>query len=184
MTASLGFFSAFSRSKTLSVAAIALALGAALATAKEKDGKHLDRMVSHMEKELALSKDQSAKIRAILAKDSGDLPQRGGWKKHHGCKDCHMSEAGGHGPGGHGQGPMAGDGFIEQLRAPSVDTAALNRTFAARAESMQVEMRARHARRVATFAEIHAVLTPEQRAKAATEMEARKSKMEEKRKKK
>jgi len=166
--------------RTLAVAGLLLALGASLVAAKDKEGRHLDRMVGRMEKELKLSKDQSAKIRAILAKDSAARPHRGEWKKAH---DCDGKDDCGH-RGMRGFGPLGGGEFAAQLRSGSVDTAALNRAFAERSDSMQARMREHHARRVATFAEIHAVLTPEQRALAADKWDKRAAEIEKKREKK
>jgi Spy/CpxP family protein refolding chaperone len=169
-------------SHTLAVAGLVLALGASLTPAKDHEGKHLDRMVARMEKELKLTKDQSAKIRTILAKDSATRPHRGEWKQDHDCKgkdDCEH-----HGKQGFGPGPLGGGEFTAQLRSSTVDTAALNRSFAERSDSMQTCMREHHARRVATFAEIHAVLTPEQRALAADKWEKRAADSEKKREKK
>lgn len=166
--------------RIVAVAGLVLALGASLTPAKDHEGKHLDRMVSRMEKELKLSKDQSAKIRTILAKDSAARPHRGEWKKDHDCKgkdDCEHR-------GKQGFGPLGGGEFTAQLRSSTVDTAALNRSFAQRSDSMQARMREHHARRVATFAEIHAVLTPEQRALAADKWEKRAADSEKKREKK
>lgn len=169
-------FRTFFRTGTLSAATLVLALGAFGAHAKDdgKRDKHVDRMVSRMEKELDLSKDQSAKIREILSRDTAKLPHPGmgmgfgkGKKDKKGCADCAHCGAMAHGHGfGRGE-----NGFLSQLRASSVDTAAMNRDFAARSDSMQARLRAGHARRVATFAEIHAVLTPAQRAKAADKLE-------------
>jgi Spy/CpxP family protein refolding chaperone len=161
--------------RAFAAAALTLAFAAGLTVAKEKDGKHLDGLVTKMEKELKLTKDQTTKIRAILAKDSGTMPHRGEWKKGKGCAGCDRCGEGKGPRGGHGLGSgmtgLGGSEFLTQLRAGSVDTAAMNRAFAARSDSMQAKMRAGHARRVATFAEIHAVLTPEQRAQAAAKLE-------------
>ena len=141
-----------------------LAFGAATVFAKDhadKSAKRIDHVVKKMEKELKLSADQSAKIRDILKKDSGFA-----WH------------------GGHGKhGTMQADGhagFSAQMRASSVDTAALAERF----EQRVALQRERHARHVATFAAIHAVLTPEQRAKAADRMDEHQAKMEKRMKKK
>jgi Spy/CpxP family protein refolding chaperone len=160
-------------------AALVLAFGATFTQAKDKEGKHLDRMVGKMEKELSLTKEQSAKIRTILAKDSGSMPHHGMMKKGKDCTSCDRCGAGKHGKHG-GMGMMHGGEFASQLRGEGVDTAALNRSFAERADSMHARMRVGHAKRVATFAEIHAVLTPEQRAKAADKMEKRSADMKKK----
>lgn len=71
--------------------------------------------------------------------------------------------------GGHGE-------FAKQMRAATVDTQALNKSFEERQSRMQ-EMRAAH---IARFVEIHAVLTPEQRAKAADRLDKGVAKMEKK----
>jgi Spy/CpxP family protein refolding chaperone len=131
-----------------------------------------ERFVSKMEKELNLSKDQSSKIRAILAKDSGSGMREGHGKKGGGCRGC------GHcGGKGWGVSPMSGLGeFARQRRSAVVDTEALNKTF----DERQSRMREMHAGRVAKFVEIHAVLTPEQRAKAADHADKRLAKAEKK----
>ncbi len=112
--------------------------------------KRIDRFVGKMEKELKLSKEQSEKIRAILRKDPVS--------PHHGM--------------GRGLGPHRE--FATQLRSGTVDTAALNRAFEERMQAM----RASHAAIAAKFAEVHAVLTPEQREKAAGLLEKHAAKME------
>jgi Spy/CpxP family protein refolding chaperone len=124
--------------------------------------KRIDRFVGKMEKDLKLGKEQSEKIRAILRKDPV--------APHHGM--------GGHGKeyghsGGHSE-------LVAQLRSGVVDTAAFNRAFEERVGAM----RARHASMTAKFAEIHAMLTPEQRKKAADLLEKRGAKMEKKHKRK
>jgi Spy/CpxP family protein refolding chaperone len=167
--------------RLLVAAALTLAFAATFASAQEKDGKHLDRMVTKMEKELKLSQEQTTKIRAILAKDSGLMPHRGAWKKGKGCAGCEQcgESKGLHDKHGFCPG-MGGSEFAAQLRAGSVDTAAMNRAFAERSDAMHAKMRAGHARRVATFAEIHAVLTPEQRTAAAAKLDQHAAKREQK----
>ena len=60
--------------RTLRLPVLFLALGAALAFGKDDHaGKGIDRMVAKMEKELNLTKDQSAKIRTILTKDTAGM---------------------------------------------------------------------------------------------------------------
>lgn len=185
MTFTVPNFRSLLRKGTFSVAALALALGAFTAHGKDDGtrGKHVDRMVSRMEKELDLSKDQAAKIREILSRDTGAMAFRGmgmgpGRGKGKGCEGCPRCGAGAQGLG------MAGyQGFAAQLRSGTVDTAAMNRAFAARADSMQARLRAGHARRVAVFAEVHAVLTPAQRAKAADKLEKHAAEREKKWKK-
>jgi Spy/CpxP family protein refolding chaperone len=163
------------KARTFRLPALLLVLGTALAFGKEeKSGKHTDRMVAKMEKELSLTKEQSAKIRTILAKDSAGMPHHGMMKKGGDCKDCKHC-------GGHGKGMMGGHGeFARQMRAASVDTEALNKGF----EERQSRMRDMHARHIASFVEIHAVLTPEQRAKAADKLDKRLAEMERKYEKK
>ncbi len=118
--------------------------------------KRIDRFVGKMEKELKLSKDQTEKIRAILRKDPVTPPDR----------------EGGRGPG---MGMMAmHKELAAQLRAGAVDTAALDRSF----EENVTRMRAHHASMLAKIAEVSAVLTPEQRKKAADLLEKRGEKME------
>lgn len=119
--------------------------------------KRIERFVGKMEKELKLDKDQSARIREILRRDP--LP-----------RDMHGR---GRGFGPHGD-------LSAQLRAESVDTAALNRSF----EERVAAMRARHAAFTGKFAEVHAVLTPEQREKAAAKLEKHLAKMEKKHRRK
>lgn len=154
--------------RSLRLPALFLAFGAfgALAAHAAPEGrmpdsaraeKRIDRFVGKMEKDLKLTQDQSDKIRAILRKDPV-APPKG------------MGE-GGMGPG-MGFGPHGA--LIAQLRAGSVDTAALDRAF----EEHVAQMRAHHASMVAKFAEVTAVLTPEQRQKAADLLEKRQAKME------
>jgi Spy/CpxP family protein refolding chaperone len=147
------------KARTFRLPALLLVLGTALAFGKEeKSGKHTDRMVAKMEKELSLTKEQSA------------MPHHGMMKKGGDCKDCKHC-------GGHGKGMMGGHGeFARQMRAASVDTEALNKGF----EERQSRMRDMHARHIASFVEIHAVLTPEQRAKAADKLDKRLAEMERK----
>jgi Spy/CpxP family protein refolding chaperone len=161
--------------RTFCLPALLLTLGVAFAFGKDgntdgRQDKRLDHAVAKMEKELSLTKEQSAKVRSILAKDSAILAMGRGH---------HAKFAGRHGAMGMmPPGPLEdphGE-FSRQLRASTVDVAALNKQF----EDRIAEMRLTHARRVATFAEIHAVLTPEQRAKAADAIDQRLKKMERK----
>jgi Spy/CpxP family protein refolding chaperone len=161
--------------RALRLPALLLALGATVAFAKgektgvsgDRAGKHIDRFVGKMEKGLSLSKEQSEKIREILKRDSAaGMAHYAHGKK--GCKDCrHCMHGMSH--GGHGE-------LARQLRAENADTAALNARFAEKVEAM----RAMHAARSAKFAEVHAVLTPEQRAKAAAHLEKRGAKASQK----
>jgi Spy/CpxP family protein refolding chaperone len=160
--------------RMLTLPALLLVLGTALAFGgagkDDHAGKHADRMVSRMEKQLDLTKEQSAKIRAILVKDTSSMPHRGMWKKGDGCEGCEKCS-------GHGMGMMGGHGeFAKQMRAATIDTQALNKSF----EDRQSRMQAMHAAHVARFVEIHAVLTPEQRAKLADKLEKRSAKMDKK----
>ena len=126
--------------------------------------KRVDRFVSRMEKDLNLSKDQTEKIRAILRKDPIAPP-----------------EGGEHGGPGMDPGMRPGMGMMglhhelaAQLRAGTVDTAALDRSF----EEHVTRMRAHHAAMLAKISQVSAVLTPEQRKKAADLLEKRGANME------
>lgn len=158
------------------VAALVLVLGTSFVFAKDDGpGKHAELMIKKMEKELDLSADQVTRLRAILAPDSGEGSGPHAGKKGKGCKGCPRCAFGEHGGrGGHGMGMMAGGEFAKQMRAETVDTAALNEGL----EERLAHMRARHARHVARFAAIHDLLTPDQRAKAAARMEKMQAKME------
>jgi Spy/CpxP family protein refolding chaperone len=141
------------------VASLALAHAAPdSARVAARQEKRVDHFVGKMEKELKLSKEQSEKIRAILRKDPVAPPE-------------------GDGKGGPGmRGGMMGlhRELAAQLRAGAVDTAALDRSF----EERVTRMRAHHASMLAKIAEVSAVLTPEQRKKAADWLEKRGAKME------
>jgi Spy/CpxP family protein refolding chaperone len=147
--------------KPLRLAALLLSAGAVFAHADHRTTmpladsaraeKRIDKFVGEMEKDLALSKDQSTRIRAILRKDPVAPPR-------------HDMEAGMH----------EFRDLAAQLRSGKVDTVALDRSF----EMRLGEMRARHASMMSKFAAIHAVLTPEQRTKAADLLEKRMAKME------
>jgi hypothetical protein len=167
--------------RTFRLPLLVLTLGAAFAFGKEDRGdKSIDRMVAKMEKELKLTKEQSAKIRTILSQDTAEMralhaeqgmPAHGSMhgKRHRGAQGD-RGEMGGHG----GMGMMGGPEFAKQLRAEKVDTDALNKGF----EERQARMRTMHNKQIAKFVAIHDVLTAEQRAKAADEMEKRAAKME------
>src|SRR5690606_13189084 len=124
--------------RALRLPALLLALGTMVAFAKDerpdasgdRAGKHIDRFVGRMEKELNLTKEQAASIRGILKRDSGaGVAHYGHGKK--GCKDCRYCR---HGMGRGGSGGH--DEILRQLRAETADTAALNARFAARMEAM------------------------------------------------
>jgi Spy/CpxP family protein refolding chaperone len=147
---------------------------AAFAKKPDRDEKHAGRFFAKMEKELGLTPDQSARIKAILARDSALSPygdprgHRGRAKGCEGCAACARMKAGDH-DGMGAWGPLS-----QQLRSGSVDTAALS----AGIEERLADMRAHHARRVAMFTEIHAVLTPGQRLQAAEILDKRRADME------
>ena len=168
----------FSRAGAFGMAAaLVLALGTSFAFAKDDGpGKHAERMIKKMEKELDLSADQVTRLRAILTPEPGEGSGPHAGKEDKDCKGCPKCAFGGHdGRGGHGMGLMAADGeFAKQMRAATVDTAALNEGF----EERVAHLRARHARHVARFAAIHDLLTPDQRAKAAARMEKMQAKLE------
>lgn len=155
--------------RSLCLPVLLLAFGTTFAFGKEdRPGKGIDRMVAKMEKELKLTPDQSTRIRAILEKDTAGM---GMGKRHEGGPG--MQGEGKNEGKGEGMGPLGGPEFAQQLRADKVDTETLNKAF----EERQGRMRTMHAKRIATFVAIHDVLTPEQRAKAADEMEKRAAKM-------
>ena len=162
------------RPLALALLALPLVLAPAAPASGDKERlakaeKRIDRFVGKMEKELKLSKDQSSQIKTILKRDLGESGP--GMRAH--CSGHEKGHGRKHGRLGH----MAFAGHPEevarQLRAESVDTAALNRAAEERLEAM----RAHRAAAVAKFAEVHAVLTPGQRAKAAERMEKRAGKM-------
>jgi Spy/CpxP family protein refolding chaperone len=111
--------------------------------------KKADKIVARLEKELKLSKEQKVQVHK-LAHEVADR-----------FKELHA------------KGPEMHGGFVKQLRSGSVDTAALNKEMAER----DARARERHALLIGKFAELHAILTPEQREKLAKHMEKRKKKM-------
>lgn len=160
--------------------AIALAIAASLTftahpghagETDKKSGKHSERFLEKMTKELELSDAQVSAVKEILAehkaeykaerREGGDDAKRGKRRHHRGMM------------------PLHGE-FLTQLRAENVDTAALNSAFEGRSARMR-EHRAAHVR---TFVELHAVLTPEQRAELADKMEERRAKMKKRMEKK
>lgn len=136
-------------------------------------GKHHERFVAWMEKELSLTPTQAAQVREILRTDTlAPSPEQMG-----------MGEMG---PGAgrhHGRAGMAhggmfpfGEEFLDQLKADKVDTAALARGFNER----QQRMRAHHDKLVFKFAQVHGVLTRAQRLKLADLLERRRAEHREK----
>ncbi len=133
--------------------AFALILGTSLVSAQPGNDHHgmgmmdpqkmADRMTEKLAKELSLNADQKTKLHQIFAEGMGQM------------KDMHPGEM-------HQE-------FMKQMRSGSVDTAALNKDFAAR----QAKMREMYSMHLKHFAELHAVLTPEQRTKLADFMEKR-----------
>lgn len=111
-------------------------------------GPDMGRFVTYLEKELALTPTQTAQVRELLKPDSliGPPP--------------HMGFEGGL--------PLAGE-FVDQLRSPTVDTAALNRQF----EQRTAQQRERFARAQFKFTQLHGVLTLEQRHKLADILQKR-----------
>ena len=122
--------------------------------AARHEGRSPERFVQKLEKDLKLTPEQTAKVREILAKEA---PPAGVQEK--GSKPQHRM-----------RGPLpVGPEFAAQMRAENVDTAALNREWAARSEKWQegfVKMRDK-------FVALHAILTPEQRALLANRIERR-----------
>ena len=133
---------------------LTLGTGAALAGEPQKNmdpHKRADKIVARMEKKLDLTKDQVAKVRK-LAYEVADAKAFPGM----------------HGGPGHHRHP-----FLHQLHSASVDTAALNRDM----REHLARMEEKRAFLVGKFAELHAILTPEQREKLAKHMEKRRHKM-------
>ena len=143
------------RVKSILFPACTLILGMSLATAQPDDEhsgmgkmdpqKMADRMTEKLTKELKLNDDQKAKVHQTFLDGMEQM------------KDMRPAA-----------GEMHGD-LMKQMRAASLDTAALNRDFNAH----QTKMREMHAIRIKHFAELYAVLTPEQRIKFADIMEKR-----------
>ena len=67
--------------------------------------------------------------------------------------------------------------MLKQLRAESVDTAALNKDLSDRAAEFQKRAAERHAMMIRAFVELHDILTPEQRDKLAAFLEKRRENM-------
>jgi Spy/CpxP family protein refolding chaperone len=132
-------------------------------------GKHHERFVAWMEKELSLSPVQAAQVREILQSDTlvmEHFEMGMGAGPHHGRR-----------PGApHGGMFPFGEEFLDQLKADKVDTAALAQGFNER----QQRMRARHDKMVFKFAQVHGVLTRAQRLKLADLLERRRAEHREK----
>lgn len=127
-----------------------------------RDGKHIEKFIAKLEKELSLTGTQTAQVREILKPDSlvpppEQLAQEG------------KGPRGGHGRGGMG---MFSEEYLVQLRANEVDTQMLNKDFAER----QAQMKLHHDRMVTKFVQLHGVLTPTQRLKLADILEKRRTK--------
>jgi Spy/CpxP family protein refolding chaperone len=152
--------------------AVAGSHGGGQADTGKKSGKHAAHMVERLTKELELTTEQAAAVREIFAKraEAHDGYKKDDAKK----KEKKDGEAKRHGYGDRAMLPTH-EAFIAQLRSGIVDTAALNRALTEDSE----RARKHHAARVQAFAEFHAVLTPEQRAKLADKMEERRTKMQE-----
>jgi len=113
--------------------------------------KRADKIVARMEKELSLSKDQKVKVSKLAHEVAEQF------------KNAHQEGTGMHG------------GFAKQLRLATVDTSALHREMNEHAS----RAKQRHAFLIVKFAELHAILTPEQREKLAKHLEKRHEKMRE-----
>jgi Spy/CpxP family protein refolding chaperone len=109
-------------------------------------GEFMAKFIERMEKELDLTPTQTAQVREILKPDTLVEPPRFE---------------------GHGF-PLAEE-FVDQLRAPQVDTASLNRRF----EQRLALQRERQARALFKFQQLHGVLTMEQRHKLADFLQKR-----------
>jgi len=124
--------------------------------------KQIERFMTRMQKELALTPAQTTQIRALLRPDSLVPPP-----------EAYAPPQSGHRPGPgmgpRGEGMPFGEEFLSQLRSDKVDTAALNREFAAR----QAAMKMHHDKALSKFVQIHALLTAEQRTKLADLIEKR-----------
>ncbi len=157
--------------------AVAGSHGGGEAHADKKSGKHTERMVERLTKELELTAEQAASVKEIFAKRA---EAHAGYKKDDAKKkEKKDGEGKRHGYGHRSMLPVH-EAFVAQMRAATVDTAALNRALAEGSE----RARAHHVAHVQTFAELHAVLTPEQRTKLADKMEERRAKMKERSEKK
>jgi Spy/CpxP family protein refolding chaperone len=140
----------------LSVALLSVTLSWG-APAKGDHGGHdrdMGRFATYLEKELALTPTQTAQVREILKPDSLIGPPPFGMEAHQVL-------------------PLAGE-FVDQLRAASVDTAALNRLF----EQRTALHRERYARAQMKFTMLHGVLTMEQRHKLADILQKRLDRVE------
>jgi Spy/CpxP family protein refolding chaperone len=111
--------------------------------------KRADKIVGRMEKELGLTTDQAARVKKLAYGIADSMQAR--WR-------------GAMPVGAHGE-------MLKQLRAESVDTAALNKDMSDRAAEFQQRSAERHAMMIRTFVEFHDILTPEQRNKLAVFLE-------------
>ena len=144
----------FFHHKTIITTLLILGVGAFVFAHDDEDfdpHKKADKIVARMEKELSLTKDQKIKVSKLAHEVAEQF------------KDIREN-----GPGMHG-------GFIKQLRMATVDAAALNREM----EEHASRAKERHAFLIVKFAELHAILTPEQREKLAKHLEKRHEKMQE-----
>jgi Spy/CpxP family protein refolding chaperone len=153
----------FSTSLTL------LAISAPSAQAADKtpppgrDGKHIEKFIAKLEKELELTASQRTQVRAIL-RPTGEKAGKAVDSSLVQPPEAFAKEG--------RRSPLFAGDFVAQLRADKVDTVALNRTFAER----QAKMKMYHDQQVAKFVQLHAVLTPAQRLKLADMLEKRLSK--------
>jgi Spy/CpxP family protein refolding chaperone len=134
----------------LSMAVLSVSLSWGAPAKGEGHGRpDMNRFVTHLEKELALTPTQAAQVRELLKPDSLIGPPE------------HLML--------HGGGFPLADEFVDQLRAPTVDTAALNRLF----EERTALQRQRYARAQFKFTQLHGILTLEQRHKLADMLQKR-----------
>lgn len=147
------------RIKNILFPVFALILGLTFASAQSDDDPHgmgsgmrnmdpqkmADRITEKLAKELNLNADQKTKLHQLIADGMEQMKE--------------MRPM---------QGEMHGE-LMKQMRSASLDTAAINKEF----ETRQEKMRAMHAMHIQHFAELHAMLTPEQRNKLADFIEKR-----------
>ena len=156
--------SLFSFAFSASLALLAISTPSAHAADKTpppgRDGKHIEKFIAKLEKELELTASQRAQVREILKPEIGKA-----------ADSSLVQPPEFYGRGGP-RGPLFPGDFVAQLRADKVDTVALNRAFAER----QAKMKSRHDQHVSKFVQLHAVLTPAQRLKLADMLEKRLSK--------
>lgn len=132
---------------------LTLLLGGALSFGNEApqkdDSQRMEKTMARLTKELDLTSSQAAKIK--------DLFEAGMKEMRKGRPGDEMHEE-----------------MINQLRATTPDTAAMNKSF----EAHLVKMRQQHALMMKNVAELHGMLTAEQRTKLAMFMEKRHDEME------